>query len=115
MNLTADELFSLAVSNTNLKELSENQLINDRQGVCQNIKEIIARMDGCDDVSWCESCLATVNDTLNSAADFFIIRRQKAYGPLYRRPHPFASDELNIVMNSKLKEQAQALHEKGLK
>ena len=81
--------------NTKMKDLSgrENNLLrNEKWGVCQNINKFITGVDGCKsiDVAKCESCLATVNDTSNSAADLLSFIDSKRRG-LYREDHTVIS------------------------
>ena len=102
-------------SNTKMKDLSErenNLSRNEKWRVCQNINKFIAGADGCiDDVTMCESCLATVNDTFNSAADLMSFIDCKPKGP-YTGDHtlkPFASDELKYFQEAQ--DRVQALHD----
>ena len=60
--------------NNKIEELSNkanNLLKNEKYGVCQNINKFISGINSCNssDVAKCESCLSTVNHTLNSASD----------------------------------------------
>ena len=71
--------------------------------VCQNIKKFIAGSDGCkssDDVAKCESCLVTVNEAFNSAADLLLFIDSKRKGLFHEdhTPKTFASDELKVVL-----------------
>ena len=58
------------LSNNNNNK-ANNLLKNEKYGVCQNINKFISGINSCNssDVAKCESCLSTVNDTLNSASD----------------------------------------------
>ena len=66
--------------------------------VCQNIKKFISGTNNCNssDVAKCESCLSTVNDTLNSASDLRSLIDSKRK-ELFSEDHTlksFAGDEL---------------------
>ncbi|KAL9953430.1 hypothetical protein ACROYT_G040851 [Oculina patagonica] len=94
--------------NTKIKALSDketNLLKNEKWGVCQNINKFISGVDGCkgsDDVAKCESCLTTVNDAFNSAADLlsFIDNKRKNLFTEEHNPKPFASDELKYFQEA---------------
>jgi len=87
--------------NNKIEELSNkanNLLKNEKYGVCQNISKFISGINSCNssDVAKCESCLSTVNDTLNSASDLqsSIDNKRKE---LFLEDHTlksFAGDEL---------------------
>ena len=82
--------------NNKIEELSNkanNLLKNERYGVCQNIKKFISGTNNCNssDVAKCESCLSTVNDTLNSASD---LRSRKELFSEDQTLKSFAGDEL---------------------
>ena len=88
--------------NNKIEELSNkanNLLKNEKYGVCQNISKFISGINSCNssDVALkCESCLSTVNDTLNSASDLrsSIDNKRKE---LFLEDHTlksFAGDEL---------------------
>ena len=103
--------------NTNMKDLSDrenNLLRNDKWGVCQNSNKFIAGEESCnsiDDIAKCESCLATVNSTFNSASNFLSFIDDKRKG-LYTEDHPlksFASDELKYFQEAQGR--VQALHD----
>ena len=94
--------------NTKIKALSDketNLLRNEKWGVCQNINKFISGVDGCkgsDDVAKCESCLTTVNDAFNSAADLLSFIDNKRQN-LFTEEHnlkPFASDELKYFQEA---------------
>ena len=66
--------------------------------MCQNIKKFISATNSCNssDVAKCESCLSTVNDTLNSASDLRSLIDSKRK-ELFSEDHTlksFAGDEL---------------------
>ena len=87
--------------NNKIEELlnkANNLLKNERYGVCQNIKKFISGTNSCNssDVAKCESCLSTVNDTLNSASDLRSLIDSKRK-ELFSEDHTlksFAGDEL---------------------
>ena len=73
--------------------------------MCQNISKFISGVDGCkgsDDVAKCESCLTTVNDAFNSAADLlsFIDNKRKHLFTEEHNLKPFASDELKYFQEA---------------
>jgi len=73
--------------------------------VCQNINKFIPGVDGCkgsDDVGKCESCLTTVKDAFNPAADLlsFIDNKRKNLYTEEHIPKPFASDELKYFQEA---------------
>ena len=84
----------------------ENGLLrNEKWGLCQNINKFISGVDGCkgsDDVAKCESCLTTLNDAFNSAADLlsFIDNKRKNLYTEEHTPKPFASDELKDLQEA---------------
>lgn len=96
-----------------LSHKANNLLKNEKYGVCQNIKKFLTETGSFNssDVSKCESCLNTVNITLNSASELKSLidsKRQK----LFFEDHslkPFASDELKYIEDGK--RQVIALHE----
>ena len=88
-------------------------LKNDKYGVCQNIKRFItgAVPFNSSDVSKCESCVNTVNITLNSAGDLKSLIDSKRSN-LFLEDHtlkPFASNELQYLEEAS--KQVIALHE----
>ena len=103
--------------NTKIKALSDkenNLLRNEKWGVCQNINKFVSGVDGCkgsDDVAKCESCLTTVNDALNSAADLlsFIDNKRKNLYTEEHTPKPFAGDELKYFQEAQ--ERVKAIYE----
>ena len=87
--------------NDKIEELSNkanNLLKNEKYGVCQNINKFISGINSCNsgDVAKCESCLSTVNDTLNSASDLrsSIDNKRKELFLEDHTPKSFAGDEL---------------------
>jgi len=103
--------------NTKIQALSDkgnNLLRNEKWGVCQNIKTFMAGSDGCkslDDVAKCESCLVTVNEAFNSAADLssFIDSKRKGLFHEDHTPKTFASDELKYFQEAQ--ERVKVLYE----
>ena len=103
--------------NIKIKALSDketNLLRNEKWGVCQNINKFISGVDGCkgsDDVAKCESCLTTVNDAFNSAADLlsFIDNKRKNLFTEEHNLKPFASDELKYFQEAQ--ERVKAIYE----
>lgn len=103
--------------NTKIQALSDkenNLLRNEKWGVCQNIKKFMAGSDGCkssDDVAKCESCLVTVNEAFNSAADLlsFIDSKRKGLFHEDHTPKTFASDELKYFQEAQ--ERVKVLYE----
>ena len=83
-----------------LSDKENNLLRNEKWGVYQNITKFISGVDGCkgssDDIEKYESCLTTLNDAFNSAADLlsFIDNKRKNLYTEEHIPKPFASDEL---------------------
>ena len=88
-----------------LSDKENNLLRNEKWGVCQNINKFISGVDGSVKAVMMSrvSCLTTVNDAFNSAADLlsFIDNKRKN---LYTEKHtskPFASDELKYFRKLK--------------
>ena len=88
--------------------------MHEKCGVCQNINKFVSGVDGCkgsDDVAKCESCLTTVNDAFNSAADLlsFIDNKRKNLYTEEQTPMPFAGDELKYFQEAQ--ERVKAIYE----
>ena len=70
-NNVVEQKYESAICGKSKVQWEKNLLRNEKLGVGQNSTKFIASVDGCkksDDIVKCESCLATVNNTLKFAA-----------------------------------------------